>query len=353
MRRHDHEWLTFGLLALALWGLCCTTATPRNVHIQPPPITIVGNPRADQAAYYDAYDLFERGDRAFAAGQWDNARDIYTKLLTEYPAAEIAPMARYNLGLVLENRQQWEEALAVYQAFASPPGHGVRTEEVRMRRGICLMRLQRYGEARTEFESILAQFAVPPLEANEARARLGIAYYRMHDEIMAEHHLRPALETYQQNSARGLLQYRDAFAEGYFVRGEIAFRRFQQITIEGSDSQVADSLHEKIEALIIARGHYENAIRTYVPEWIVAALFRVGQAYELMYDALLAAPEPRDLTPEEQAEYRQKLRAKTRPVLNKALTAYRRNLELAGELNVTGEWVAQTQERYQALLRRE
>jgi len=116
---------------------------------------------------------------------------------------------------------------------------------------------------------------------------------------------------------------------------------------------LGDSLHEKAAALVAARDRYENAIRAYVPEWIVAALFRVGMIYELMYDAILAAPEPDDLTPAELAEYRRQLRAKIQPLRTKALTAYRRNLELAAEMNVAGDWVEQTRQRYEALSHRE
>jgi tetratricopeptide (TPR) repeat protein len=338
------------LLALCLLG--CASTQARNVRLDVPPITIVGNPHPNEPGFYDAYDLFEQGDRAYVAAQWETAEALYVKLLHEYPGSEIAAMARYNLGLALEHRQLWERALAVYREFPNPPGRGVRLEEVRLRQSVCLTRLGRYDEARAQLEAILVQFGVPPLEANEARARLGIVWYRLGDEIMAEYYLRPALATYQENVQRGLLQYRAAFGEGFFVLGEIAFRHFQELKIEGEGPQLEESLRAKAAALFAARAHYENAIRTYEPEWIIAALFRIGMCYELMYDAILAAPEPTELTPAELAEYRQKLRAKIQPLFDKTLTVYRRCLEFAVQLNVTGDWVTQTKQRYEALLQR-
>ena len=339
------------ILLFILSGCASFRVGMGNAAIELPPVTIIGDPTGRRSDIYDAYDLFDRADKAFVLADWPRAEKLYQLLLAKYPTGEVTPLGRYNLGLVYERTQQWEKALRTYNGFGDNPGKGLRIEEVRLRKAVCLSRLGRYEPAQQQLEMILRQFGVPPLEYNEARARLGIAYFRVGDEILAEHHLRPALDVYERNAARGVMHARAAYAEGYFALGEIDFARFRAIELVGDENALARALGEKADAFVAARNYYTLAIRTYEPEWVVASLFRVGLGYELFYEAVLAAPLPGDLTAGEQKEYRQKLREKLQPVLNKALQAYRRNLELAGDFHVETQFVEQTRKRYATLSR--
>jgi len=341
--------LPVALLLALLTGCASFRASGGNTSIELPPVTIVGDPTGRHSDIYDAYDLFERGDKAFVVADWPLAEKIYRLLLDKYPDSDVAPLARYNLGLVYERTQRWTDALRVYEGFGDDLGKDIRLEEVRMRKAVCLARLARHREAQQQLEAILHQFGVPPLEFNEARARLGIAYYHDGDEILAEHHLRAALEIYERNAERGVVHARAAYAEGYFVLGEIHFARFRGIELSGNEESMARDLGEKADAFVAARNCYTLAIRTYEPEWVVASLFRIGLGYELFYEAVLATPIPEGLTAAEQTEYRRKLREKLQPVLKKALQAYRRNLELAGDMKVDSEYVRETRERYATL----
>lgn len=344
-----HRLILCAVLILVLAG-CASVDV--GAHLTLPPTTIIGDPTGHKSDAYDAYELFDRAEKAFIATDWPRAQALYEKILDHYPDVEIVPLARYNLGLVHERRSDYVAALRVYAAFPLSPGRGVRLEEVRLRRGVCFARLGRHAEAEAEFKKILDQFGVLPMEYNEARARLGIAAFRNGNAILAEHYLRPALAEYETNAARGVHHARAAYAEGYFVLGEIRFGRFREVALTGDEVALTHLLREKAEYLVAAREYYTLALRTYEAEWMVAALYRIGQAYELFYDAVLAAPEPVALTDDQREAYRAKLATKLRPVLAKALQAYRRNLRLAGDLEQTGRWVERTRERYAALSRR-
>ena len=339
-------------VALLLLPACASIGIRTdNVQMQLPPVLIEGDPNGLRGEIYDAYDLFDRADRAFVRSEWETAEKLYLRLLEKFPDSDVAPLARYNLGLVYENNDRWADALAVYNGFPVPPGRGVRLEEVRLRRGICLTRLERYTDARTQFELILNQFGVPPLEFNQARACAGIAAFYENDVVLAEHYLRQALATYEENAERGVLHAKATYAEGYFVMGEIYFARFEQVELAGQGTVLERSLREKAELFITARELYTLAIRTYERKWIVASLFRIGMGYELFWRALSNASPPADLTEAERGEYRRKLEAKIKPVLTKALQAYRRNLQLAADFHVDNRWVEQTRRRYDELAR--
>jgi tetratricopeptide (TPR) repeat protein len=335
------------LLILLLSG--CASTSVRGILVLPP-TTIIGDPSGPRGDTYDAYELFDRGEKAFIAADWPRAQALYEKLLDEYPDTDIVHLARYNLGLVLERQNAFAEALTVYDGFTMPnPGHNLSAAEVRMRRGVCLTNLKRYPEAMHAFEQVLSQFGVPPVLFNETRARLGVAAFYAGQDVLAEHYLVSALAEYEANAARGVPYARAAFAEAYFVMGEIRFALFKQIEFQPDRAALVRSLREKAQALVAARTHYTDAVRTYEPEFVVASLFRVGQCYELFYRSVLEAPDPSDLTPEARATYRDALAVKLKPVMDKALTAYRRTLELAADLNVAGPWVDKARRRYDEL----
>jgi outer membrane protein assembly factor BamD (BamD/ComL family) len=347
-------WFMARRILLVAWliALAGCASTQIAAHLVLPPTTIIGDPTGRRGDVYDAYELFDRGDKAFVRADWAGAAKNYQKILAEYPDSEVVPLARYNLGLVFEQQKQWDEALQVYAGFPQPPGKGVRAEEVRLRRGICLLRLGRAADAQAEFKAVLNQFGVPPLEANEARVRLGLAAFYAGDEVLAEHYINLAAPEYERHVARGVTYARAAFAEGYFVLGEIYFRRFEQVALAGDENVLTQNLRDKAAAFVAAREYYTSAVRTYEPTWMTAALFRVGEGFELFYRAVMAVPDPADLAPEERPAYRRALADKMQPVLDKALTAYRRNLELAAHLQVDNDWVAQTRARYAELSRK-
>ena len=142
------------LAALAAAALAAGCASTKLAF---PATTIVGDPTGRRSDVYDAYDLFDRADKAFVAADWPNAIRNYEKVLKEYADSDVAPLARYNLGLAFENTGAWAQALATYDGFSTPPPTGVKTEEVRMRRGIRLQNLKRRREAAREFRKILQQ----------------------------------------------------------------------------------------------------------------------------------------------------------------------------------------------------
>ena len=341
---------------IVLLGVVCGCAGVQvggqGARIVLPPTTIVGDPKHIKSDIYDAYELFDRAGKAFEADDWAAAEHNYLKLINEYPDSELIALARYNLGLVYERNNRWAAALENYREFPSPLGNEVRLEEVRMRRGICLVRLGRYDDARREFEAILQQFGVPALEHNETRVRLGVVYYYLQDDILAQHYLEPALETYAENVEHGVRHATAAYAEGYFVMGEIAYHRFLLVQLPGPGDALAQALHDKAQTLIEAREYYTRAIRTYQPTWMIASLLRVGMCYEILHAAMLAVPEPPELTAEQRVEYHNQLTTKIRPLLDKAMQAYRRNLELAADFKMADHWVDETRSRYEALLKR-
>jgi hypothetical protein len=104
------------------------------------------------------------------------------------------------------------------------------------------------------------------------------------------------------------------------------------------------AIETKAEFLLSAQGHYLRSIRKGDGEWATAAGFRIGEMYEAFYDELVHAPEPRGLTPEQQALYRDELHKKVRNLIEKAVRIYEQTLSQAQQSNAQSSYRQKTQD---------
>jgi hypothetical protein len=81
-----------------------------------------------------------------------------------------------------------------------------------------------------------------------------------------------------------------------------------------------------------------------VAEWVTAALFKIGQSYEMFADALRNAPIPRGLNEAQQQAYRDQLAAFIVPIEERALDAYEGGYRKALELRVFNHWTQKLRE---------
>jgi tol-pal system protein YbgF len=60
-------------------------------------------------------DLWRLGNQAYEAGRYNDAIDIYKRLVTSFPTHEKAPNARYFEGQSFSNLKDWDHAIGAYQ----------------------------------------------------------------------------------------------------------------------------------------------------------------------------------------------------------------------------------------------
>jgi hypothetical protein len=70
----------------------------------------------------------------------------------------------------------------------------------------------------------------------------------------------------------------------------------------------------------------------------------VGGLYEGLYDHMVNAPAPRELTPEEAGVYLSELRKKLRVLITKSINVYERTLEAAERIGARSHFVDKTRE---------
>jgi TPR repeat protein len=121
--------------------------------------------------------------------------------------------------------------------------------------------------------------------------------------------------------------------------GEIYRGLFEAISFRLPMERMAQDLEDKSNLFLKAQSAYMRALRQRHPDWAPRAGYRLGALYERMYDDMVAADVPPELTPEQVEVYRATLRARVRPLIEQAIDIYDRNLMMARSLGADQAWL--------------
>ncbi|HEY1089038.1 MAG TPA: hypothetical protein VGE37_15140, partial [Archangium sp.] len=184
----------------------------------------------------------------------------------------------------------------------------------------------------------------------EARVQQGVCQLESGDKDAAESTLRSVLTYWNGLPDKDLVD--DYFpGQAQFFLGEIFRLHYESVELDGNKSteKLAEDLEYKSELLLSSQGHYLRAIRIGNGYWATAAGNRIGGLYENMYDHMIHATAPAELSASEQEIYRVELRKKIRVLISKAITVYERTLEAAERIGASSPFVEQTKESLQRM----
>ena len=123
---------------------------------------------------------------------------------------------------------------------------------------------------------------------------------------------------------------------------EESYSRYLQVSIA---PPVEDSVVVKRELLQEVIRNFVTAGNYRIAEVSTASNYFIGSALEEFKDGILQSPRPESLTPEELEEYELILQEMAYPFEEKALEAYRVNMERAIELGILDPWIEKSYQR--------
>lgn len=180
----------------------------------------------------------------------------------------------------------------------------------------------------------------------EANTRLAQVLMKKGDQRGADRALRAATKPLKRRGrAKNKLTTGLYFAaQARFIQGDLVLAEFDRIRIEGDVKNLGKRLEKKSELLKKASAIYGDVVEYRVAEWVTAALFKIGQSYELFAESLREAPVPEGLNEEEEQAYRDQLVMFIVPIEERALEAYEGGYQKALELRVFNRWTQKLRE---------
>jgi tetratricopeptide (TPR) repeat protein len=299
----------------------------------------------------DAEALLEGGEAARAVA-------VFTGLVRD---SSLEPAQRHSalLGLARahEGVGDFESARSAYEQVLSEDPDATDAADSWARRGAVEAELQDWARSAQSFGEAYASLRADQLVSYriELLARQGYAFFSAENFESCD----GVLSTAEKLYAAELESPTERFSTYYFVgmmrfyRAALIHTRFRGIEVRLPEARMAKDFEAKLELLTSAQEAYNDAIRVKHVYWVSAAGYQLGTIFEEFYDALMHAPVPEWLDESQKADYYEELKAQLRPVVNKAIWVFEKNLESARRIGYENPFVEQTREalgRLQSIL---
>jgi tetratricopeptide (TPR) repeat protein len=294
--------------------------------------------------------LFEHAGESFQAKEYEKARTYYARLLTAFPQSSYRHLAIYNLALTYERLKQHPHAITLYHRILKERPDTEEARDAQFRLGAAYLITKQFPEAVKIYNELAERKDVETSDKLEVLGSLGLAYYHLKNEVMAEDAFRRTLRLFHAAKSKQYLGNDYFAAMAQFHLGRLHDDRFRARAFQPDKESMKKDLNYKAGELLTAQAHYLRAIRIRNPRWVVSSLFQIGDMYRQMYDDMMRAPIPKHLSQEEKQIYAEMLKKKIRVLLDKAIVAFEKNLQAAENYGVQDdEMIKKTQQQLLSL----
>jgi tetratricopeptide (TPR) repeat protein len=298
---------------------------------------------------FDAATLFEQAGADLNAQRWAQARDAYDRLVKDFPDSRYAVAALYNAGLALEGLKDYGGAVQRYRTLVEKHGDTKDALDALFRMGGCYAEIGNWAASAEVFQQVLAHKELSVSDRIEAMGRRGLAQYQVKDMVNAERTFREALGYYRANETVERLDNDFFLALCNYYMAEIAHDQFRALPVRLPEKQMKQDLEAKAQMMLTAQARYIDTARVRNVAWATAAGYQMASLYKELYDALMDAPVPPQLSEEAKKVYTEELRKTIEPLVRKAIHFHELTQQVAVRNGVDNEWVRKSNEQVEQL----
>ncbi len=336
------------LLAMAVAALLvggCATAPSDTVVMDPMTFSVVRDGGHQAVEHMDPEALFREGSRAFEAQDFGAAARKYRLVYERFPESRFAIVSAFNGALALEKGGKYTAALPLFGAVVDKTAGSKDAQDALFRIAACQEALGDWTALLGTSERILAPHfeSIGTVDRIAATAQRGFARQRLGQLARAERDYKAALALHRQHLEDRTLSKSPSVSLAQFQIGEIYRELFGSIHFKLPLDRMERDLEDKSNFFLMAQSAYLRALRLHHPDFAVIAGYRLGALYEVMYDDMMAAEIPGELSRDEVELYYGELRSKIRPFLVRAIDIYERNLRMGQRFGKTDDWVRRTE----------
>lgn len=333
-----------GALSCApLAGACAST--PPAIELPEMSFQVVSGERGPRVESLDPETLYEEGNRAYQSLDFVLAAEKYGLVADRFPTSRFGPASAYNAGMSLEKVQRHADAIRRYEQLVSLVPGTRDAQDGLFRIAACQEALEDWAGMKRTGAILLSPHVQAPtaLDRIASHAIRGRGAEGLAELALAERDYRAALDLYRDHLALPAIAQSPFVSLAQFRIGEIYRQLFSSIQFRLPLDRMARDLEDKSNFFLMAQTAYLRAVRLKNPAWAVVAGYRLGLLYEVMYDDMMSAEIPPELTREEVELYYAELRGQVRPLLDRAIDIYERNLRLGQRFGRQDEWVQKTE----------
>ncbi len=324
-----------------------TAAEAEARRLEMDPIHVASKKKGDgsiSTRVFDARELFETGQAAFAAKNYEKCDEAFGELISKFAESRYFQSALYNQGLCAESLKAHLRAIELFDAHIRGAKSLEDKRDGQIRKGFNLIESGQNDAALALYHGLLEAPDLSVLDRAECLLRIGIALNAKSKRAEAERSLESAMKMVRQGTD-GLVQGNDIFAEAHFRRGEIYQGLCHGMQLKLPLETMKNDLEEKVRYFRQAQRSYLDALNVRESYWATASGMKLGELYEQFYEDVVAAQFPEDFDDATRQVYFNELRKELQPLLEQSLSIYERNLSMSLRLGAENEWVNETRKR--------
>jgi tetratricopeptide (TPR) repeat protein len=289
----------------------------------------------------------EQAESALASGEAARAVALFSRVVATGGSPDESRQAQLGLARAHELLHDYAAAIRAYDAYVEHFSDAPDLAAVYARRGAGQAQLERWEESAASYARALELAETsPPSFRVEALARRGYALFQLDRLDEADADLARADAIHDDAAAHGTERFANFYFVGMarFYRAAVLHRRFRELPIRLPEARMATDFAAKLDLLVRAQDAYNHTIRAKHVFWVSAAGWQLGSLFEEFYDALMYAPVPEWLDDRQRRVYYEELKKQLRPVVNKAIWVFEKNLETARALGYENPFIDRTEE---------
>jgi tetratricopeptide (TPR) repeat protein len=285
--------------------------------------------------------------------EYDEAVQSYLALAEDpkYEASEHRVLSLWNAAEVLDSLQDYKRSANLYQRFSENSEDQAKAGEAAFRAAKVLGKTDDHKATISAYQSFLGRFGAKPEQAEravEAELRIGKAYAAQGDRRHAEEHYRATVTAFEARGLKPNTDPADYPSEALFLLAEYALSDVLSKKLTTSTGKKFDREAKALfDSLVVATGAYDSVFPYLRVEWVLAAMFRRGQAFETVAIAMREAPVPKSLKEytEPWFAYKDIVDQVAGGLERKAIELYVATIQRSQEYKLANDWTALAQER--------
>lgn len=342
------------LTALLFAVTACHGAQPRVTTLDPIEFKVDRRPgAADQVFVRDFQALAHDALDKFNAAQWADALRLIDIAVREFPAEPGLYALQYNAGLALLHLKRPLEAVERFRDVQKRKAGTRDARDALFQIADALEQAEKWAEAAAMLRSALEDAQVQEqiggalglLDELEATARLGIDLRKAGDITKADEVFKRVERIYNDHRDVAVIGESEWVARSLYERGEIYRELFAGIRFKLPVDRMKRDLEDKANLFLKGESAYFRCVRLHHKKWSLAAGYEIGHLYQQLIEDIDRAEVPPGLDALTVDIYRDELWNHTEHMAKRAVTIYKKNIELAqrlGEQN--SDWVKRSED---------
>jgi tetratricopeptide (TPR) repeat protein len=345
---------TSALAGMMLFGSACSTtsgaknldgATTLEERIELDPMLIRAG-LDGEGETIEVGEVFKLAYEAYSKRRYEEAAKHYELVVEYFPDSRFYLPATYNAGLSYEKLERWEPSAKYYRRIIEEYPDKKDAKDAYYRLANAYEKMQAHQKVVDLMTEVLLRKKLSNFDRIEAYVRRSNALLELEHWTEAEQGFETLLEINQKAAAtQRLAPDSHLIVQAHFGIGRSYHARVHEIRLVLPTERMGEDLKKKGQLFTAAQASYIEALRHHHPQWSMAAGYMIGKLYEDFYTDIFNAEIPADLDEEHVALYFEELRKHIRPLMERAVQVYEKNLSLSRRMSAANQdnaWVAQT-----------